>query len=332
MMSHKLTRREFLQQSVLGAGGLMLTGALLPGRVGAASASRVIVPHHPGATEGKRTVYLPVVQQMLDQTLLELTGQPNIASAWRELLPGLQPNHTVAIKVNAVPAGNKVIPTHPEVVQAIVKGLVQAGLPENQVIIYDRESEHLAEAGYPVNRGTAGVRCFGTTDADWGYDADQPVEILRGRYLLSRILTRCDHLINVPVLKVHLDRYGVTLSLKNHYGTVDRPRDLHENFAIACATLNAQQVIREKTRLVVIDALFGCWGSNPAAWVVDCTPNRLIVSRDPVAADVVGTRMLNEERAKRGQSPRSVPLLAEAARLGLGVADLSDIGVRQVDM
>ena len=325
-----LTRREFLRRTALGAGGIALARSLLGERTWAETASRVVISHCPGVTEGSRTVHLLAVQRMLDRSLLELTDQLSVEAAWRSLLPGLQAHHTVAIKTNAGPAGSRAIPTHIEVVQAIVSGLTRVGLPENQIIIYDRESALLSKAGYRINRGKAGARCFGTDEGDWSYDADQPVEILGARYALSRILTRCDHLINVPVLKVHLDQYGVTLSLKNHYGTVDRPWDLHANFATACATLNAQEAIREKTRLVVIDALFGCWGSLPAAWVVDCTPNRLIVSRDPVAADAVGTQMLNQERTRHGRPPRSVPLLPEAARLGLGVAELDRIDLRRV--
>jgi uncharacterized protein (DUF362 family) len=46
---------------------------------------------------------------------------------------------------------------------------------------------------------------------------------------LSKILTRmCTYLVNVPVLKDH-GKVGITLSLKNHYGTIDNPMDCHPN-------------------------------------------------------------------------------------------------------
>ncbi len=328
----QLTRGEFLKQCTLWMEGSILAGSLSSENSQLKMANRVVIPHHPKATVGKRTVNLPIVQHMLNKALLELTGKSDIKTAWRSLLPGLRLHHHVAIKVNAIPAGNKILPTHPEVVQAIVSSLTCVGLPENQIIIYDRKSGHLEGAGYRINSGTTGVRCFGTTEANWGYEPDQSVEILEGHYMLSRILIRCDHLINVPVLKVHLDRYGVSLSLKNHYGSIDKPQKLHNNFPIACATLNAQKAIREKTRLVVIDSLFGCWGSKPMGWIVDCIPNRLIVTRDPVAADTVGLKMINNERAKHGQLPRFVPLLREAARLGLGVTDSSRIDLRKIEV
>jgi uncharacterized protein (DUF362 family) len=179
-----------------------------------------------------------------------------------------------------------------------------------------------------------GVRCFGTNEKGWGYDQDNPVEILGMKRMLSSIVTRCDHLINVPALRVHLDQYGVTLSLKNHYGSVSNPGSLHANFATACAVLNSQKAIEDKTRLIVIDGLFGFCGFNLGAgtFVQDCAPNSLIVSKDPVAADYIGKEMLDEERSKHNQPPRNVPLLEKAAEMGLGTDDPEKIELRLVEM
>ncbi len=44
---------------------------------------------------------------------------------------------------------------------------------------------------------------------------------------LSKILTReCAMVINVPILKDH-SMSGVTFAMKNMYGVVERPQDLH---------------------------------------------------------------------------------------------------------
>ena len=154
------------------------------------------------------------------------------------------------------------------------------------------------------------MRCFNS-----GYDRDHPVDILGEETALSRIVTQCDHLINVPVLKAH-GIAGVTLSMKNHLGSVDNPWWFHTHFAERCAALNAQGAIQGKTRLIVTDALFG---SSTTRWVPDFAPNSLIVSADPVVTDYVGTEMINEERAKHNETPtRPVPLLEEAVRMGLG--------------
>jgi uncharacterized protein (DUF362 family) len=325
-----ITRRNFLKQTLIGVGGAMLAESLSL-NIGLAQAddkSRVVVVRHPEATDSAKAINKDIVQTMMDESIKRLTDKPSAADAWASILPNFKEEHVVAIKVNAI-APN--IPTHPDVVDTIVAGLAAAGVPENNIIIYDNFKHKLTDAGYKYNAGDIGVRCFGTDEEGWGYDWDNPVEILGQKKALSRIVTRCDHLINVPVLKVHLDQYGVTLSLKNHYGSVDNPQSLHNNFATACATLNCQEAIKGKTRLVVIDALFGCWGSNPTMFVPDFVYNGLIVGKDPVAADYIGAEILNEERAKHNQPPRNVPLLKKAAEMGLGTNEPEKIELQKLN-
>ena len=97
-------------------------------------------------------------------------------------------------------------------------------------------------------------------------------------------------------------------------------------------TFSRQVFCITKTRLVVIDGLFGCWGSNPFGWVADCVPNSLIVSMDPVAADYIGTEILNKERAKNNLLPRDVPLLEKSAQLGLGTNDPDKIELQELEI
>ena len=326
-----ITRRNFLKQTLAGIGGAMLVESLGSdiSRAQSANKSGVVVVKHPKATDGTRDINKIIVQNMMDESVKRITGKPSVTDAWVSLLPDFKKEDVIAIKVNTI---MNTIPTHPEVVDAIAAGLAAAGVSENNIIIYDRTNEGLKKSGYKYNTGDVGVRCFGTDEEGWDYDWDNPVDILGQKKALSSILTRCNHLINVPVLKVHLDPYGVTLSLKNHYGSVDNPRTLHKNFATACATLNNQEAIRSKTRLIVIDALFGFWGSNTTMFVSDFAYNALIMSKDPVAADYIGTKILNEERAKHNQPPRNVPLLEKAAQMGLGTNDPEKIELCMVDL
>lgn len=81
------------------------------------------------------------------------------------------------------------------------------------------------------------------------------------------------------------------------------------------------------------DALFGFWGSNlVASFVPDFAYNSLIVSKDPVAADYIGTGILNQERAKRNRPPRKVPVLQRAAKMGLGTNDPEKIELCVMDL
>ena len=323
-----ITRRVFLKRTMSSVGGVMLAKSFGP-NIGLAQPpadmSRIVVTKHHQATDGVRVVNAANVQAMMDESIKQLTGESSVADAWASLLPDFKEEHVIAIKVIAGGA----IPSHPEVLGAIVAGLTAAGVPENNIIIFDRDS---GGTGYKYNVGDVGVRSFGTGAKGWGYDWDNPVDILGQKRALSTIVTRCDHLINIPTLRVHLDQYEVTLALKNHYGSVGNARALHGNFPTTCATLNSQKAIKDKTRLVVTDALFGCWGSRPGGWVVDCAPNSLIASRDPVAADYIGTEMLNEERAKHNLPPRNVPLLEKAAQMGLGTNDPEKMELLEVEL
>jgi len=314
-----ITRRDFLKRTAIGVGGLMLAKSLgtsiglaqLP-----ADTSRVVIVEHPEATDGVKIINPVNVQNMMDESIKQLTGQANVADAWASLLPDFKENHVVAIKVNAV---NSFLPTHPVVVDAITAGLISAGVKDNNIIIWDRTNNELLRSGFKYNAGNTGVRCFGTDERGWGYDWGNPVTILGKSMALSSIVTRCDHLINVPVLKWLSWMPAPTLSLKNHYGSINAPDGLHDNFPTACATLNSQEAIKDKVRLIVIDALFGCW--NNMLSPPNFAPNSLIVSRDPVAADYVGAEMLNEERGKFKFAPQRMFYIEKAAGMGLGTDD-----------
>ncbi len=120
------------------------------------------------------------------------------------------------------------------------------------------------------------------------------------------------------------------MSLKNHYGSISDPAVLHENLPTACAILNSHESIKDKTRLIVVDGLLGSW--KDCLSPPDFVRNSLIVSSDPVAADYVGTGIINEEREKRRQPPRYVPLLEKAAEMGLGTDNPEQIDLVKIDL
>lgn len=336
-MKH-ITRRVFLKQTIGGIGGAMLVkslGSRISLAQPSADMSRVVIVEHSKATDGVKTINDANVQVMMDESIKQLTDEPSVADAWASLLPGFEEDHMVAIKVNCT---SSFLPTHPVVVDAIVNGLVAAGVRENNIIVYDVGTDWLLRSGYEYNKGDMGVQCFGTfkeirlsggilnantavIEEGWGPDWDHPVSILGKAIALSTIVVRCDHLINVPVLKAHSwSTANITLSLKNQYGSVNDPPALHSNFAMACATLNSQAAIKDKTRLIVIDSLFGSWASHTGP--PNFAPNSLIVSRDTVAADYVGAEMINEERARLNLGPKSIRfLLDKATEMGLGTND-----------
>ena len=161
-----------------------------------------------------------------------------------------------------------------------------------------------------------------------GYDENAVVDLGKGKQVqLSKILTEhCTYLINVPVLKDH-NRCGVTLGMKNHYGSINEPWLCHDGFCDPyIANLNAVSHIKDKTKLLLCDALFGIYQGGPLGapqWI----NRQLLASTDPVALDYTGMTIINQQRRERGES-----LIAEKARhihtaasLGLGTDDPQQI-------
>jgi len=151
----------------------------------------------------------------------------------------------------------------------------------------------------------------------------------RGR--LPVILSYCSAIINVPILKDAAGA-GVTISMKNHFGTISNPQECHGN---GCdpyiADVNTIPEIRSKQRLIVCDATSACFEGGPGAdprfiW----QPNTLLLGTDPVALDTIGAGIIDEKRVQRGlptleAAGRKPKQLASAAARGLGANDPSKI-------
>jgi uncharacterized protein (DUF362 family) len=273
----------------------------------------------------------PVASQ-IDRTLAVGMGilydQQDATSLWQRLF---KPDDVVGIKVNCI-AGPQ-LSTHPALVDAIVAQLKLAGVPPENIIIWDRTNRELTRAGYTINTGPKGVKCYGTDAA--GYEEKA---VARGKFngKLSTILTRqITALINAPILKNH-GGAGVTISMKNHYGSFHNPGDHHKNLCDPyIADLNSLDEIRSKTRLIICDATRatcnGGPGHKPAfTW----NYSGLLLSTDTVALDTVGASIIDERREevglpsleKAGRPPRQ---LASAAERGLGNTSMNKIDLRR---
>ncbi|MDQ1316416.1 MAG: hypothetical protein QG588_63, partial [Candidatus Poribacteria bacterium] len=134
------------------------------------------------------------------------------------------------------------------------------------------------------------------------------------------------------VLKDH-SISGVTFSMKNHYGSVDNPGALHGNNCDPyIAELNNTDPIKEKTRLIVMDASFGIYIGGP-----DGGPqfqyNSLILGQDPVALDYQCLQIINAERQKHSiQAVPNAMHIKTAENLGLGTMNPDEMKVIQLNV
>ncbi len=324
----KIDRREFIKEVSFTGLGVAVGASLISKserKLLAQDASRIVIANHPEAVTGIR-LNQEIVQKIVDAGIMQYTGQKTVADAWASVLPSLSAKDIVTIKVNCI---NSSLSTHPEFVDAIVTGLVSAGVTENNIIIWDRTNHELISAGYKYNIGNTGVRCFGTNEKGWGYD--KQVKLSNQNVRLSKILMNTTHLINAPVLKDH-GTSGITISMKNHYGSVDNPENLHGGECDPyIAELNNVPDIKTKTRIIVLDALLGIFRGGPIA-PPQFVYNSVIFGQDPVALDYTGWTILRDERQKNGQNLPLPRQIKTANKLGLGTSDPKNIIVEKINV
>ena len=280
-----------------------------------ANKSRVVIVRSKKVLNPGGAVDAGVLSAMVRSALLNLTGTAAPEKAWGSLF---SPRDTVGIKVNAI-AGRLLSPT-PAWVPVLAQGLRAAGVEEKRIILWDRSSRELKEAGFPLNWEQGGVRCFGTDAPGVGYDPDL-VENGSIGGLLSRILTTLTSAqVNLCLLKDH-NLAGLSGSLKNLYGAIHNPNKYHDGHCNPyIADLNALPQIREKFRLVLCDALRVQYHGGPAfksQWVENY--RGILVSLDPVALDFVGWRLLDQIRKAHG-----LPSLQQEDRAPLYILTAGD--------
>ena len=284
-------------------------------------ASRVVRARHPGVWDGE-TLVPGAIRQMLDASVTQLTGLSDAGEAWASLF---DPDERIAIKVNTIRSSR--FWTHIPLAMAVTECLQEIGVPAEQIVVFDRATGELKKAGYPVNEDGPGVRCYGTSGEYTGGWT------LAGRDIeLSSILLSCHALINIPLLKQH-DMSGISFAMKNHYGTFSRPSAFHGNMDRAIPELNALSPIRDRTRLIIGDALAVC----ERGWYSAVTGDSILMSFDPVAHDTVGLRwyesvMADQGRPTKAERNAASYWLENAPGLGIGTNDLDHIDLVEVSL
>jgi len=307
--------------------------------------SKVVVVRHPLATDENGKAQERIVQNMINRALTCITGKDSPIEAWKQFFTS---SDIVGIKVNSVNQ-RKGPCTQPALVNAIVRGLVSAGVVENNIIIWDKYEDQLIKAGFKINKSTKGIRCFGT-NSRWRIFGKSirflQYELTSSRFgsiesHLSTILTKdCTAIINVPVLKDH-KLAGITLSMKNFYGAIDNPSSYHKNNCSPyIADLNMLPEIRNKLRLIIGDGLRALYHGGPVGspqW--QWNYNGIILGTDPVAIDYVGWQIIEEKRKKEGlpslkqegREPTYINIAANPEHR-LGTNDPTRIAIENIQM
>ncbi len=272
---------------------------------------RVVEAFHAGSIVNRR-VSQPAVRAMLDEGMKALTGDAAPKDAWAKFFV---PADIVALKVN--PSGAPGTVTSIPLLREVIRALRSVGVPNKNIVVYDRNSNQLEVNGYHT-LVPPGVRVVGL-DQRWsvneetrGYDPGVFVEMdcfgerETRSYLASIVTTEASKIINLPCLKEH-NASGVTGCLKNlAYGSFNNVARTHVNPKTytdpIIAVMSSASPLRSKSVLHIMDGIRAVYHGGPFAWNPEFVweAKTLLIGTDPVAVDRIELEIVEQKRKEVG--------------------------------
>jgi hypothetical protein len=334
---HHMTRREFLAWIGAAAGAGELSALAAEGELPIPSSSPTTVPG-PSASAYRPTAKSRVVEvrservligprvhdrllaEMLNRALTYVTGKEREADAWHALLAD---QDVIGLKFNSSGATGLAI-TEP-FAQVLVGSLGRSGWGPEKIV--------LIEAGRSL------VGQLRTQPRREGWQA-QVTPFGSGVDELATVLDQVTAIVNVPFLKAN-QVAGMSGCLKNlSHAMVKHPSRFHGNAqpdptagvlkagdrgAPYIGDIIASAPIRSKLRLHLVNALRTVREPmfEPSGPAVEAY-GAILAGVDPVAIDMVGLEILNEQLTSRNLKPLAapdepLPQFLAAGNAGLGV-------------
>ncbi len=283
---------------------------------------------------------------MVGQGIQALTGTRSVADAWRVII---SPADVVGIKVYSLP-GN-LSGTRKPVVEGVLQGILQTGIPSTNIVIWDKHTIDLRQAGFFELAAKYNVRVSSSAECGydysvyyespiignlvWGdFDFGRSSEGMGRKSYVSKLLTReLTKLISISPLLNH-NAAGVAGHLYSlAIGSADNTTRFEYDqarLAQAVPEIFATPAIADKTTLHITDALICQYeGSERALLHYSVTPNELWFSKDPVALDTLALdEVLRQRDLFVSAPPRPNRLLySNAALLELGVNETNKMRI-----
>ena len=289
---------------------------------------------------------------MTDALVLAVTGQNDLAAAWKTLV---KPDDRVGIKICAT--GGRFFSSHKSIIDALASGLAQAGVPPQNILVWDRAD--LANAGFSE---TSSRYTVATVAPIIGYDVKSgvtaPIEgqLIWGDALFINRHNRNDALLNVasereqfsseshwskPLCAVTKIINVPVLSSSEHCGVagcfynatipnIDNWRRFLTE-PLYLVDLFHDEHVAPKIVLNILDGITAQFAGGP-----DWQPNYawhhgvIYASKDPVALDAIALRQIETKRAevKLPSLVKHASFLEAAESMGLGKTDAECVEVK----
>jgi len=304
-----------------------------------------------------------IAYQMMKTSMQKLTGEDDLSKAWLQLV---SPKDIIGLKVN--PIGGKILSTSHAVTKAVIKQLKEAGIPETNIIIWDRRGEDLESAGFTAEN-YPGIKIMSTeykddkgsmidgngkfyseneidknqyfyVDAEGSYDKETMPYMTNGgknSYFTKICTEKVTKIINIPIIKNAGS--SITVCMKNlAFGAITNTGRLHQAmWHETCAYVCAFPPLRDKVVLNIADGLISNFDGGPGAdpqFIYHA--NTLVVGTDPVAVDRICYDMVLDKRIKEGVQQKekegSRAFMDIAQKLNLGIADKANIKLEEINL
>ncbi|MEA3188715.1 MAG: hypothetical protein QOD99_2545 [Chthoniobacter sp.] len=282
---------------------------------------------------------------MVNALLLAVTGKADASDAWSTLVT---PADRVGIKVAA--SGGPFFSSHKTIVETVADGIMRAGVPRKNIIVWDRADMSAFPRGNYIVRSMEPITGYDSRsiftaplmgkliwgDASFtrkkpGRSSGDEAEELSGESHFCKVLGQLTKIVNVPVLS-SAESCGVAGCLYNAtIPNVDNWRRFVRAPDPALCELYRDARIGPKVVLNIVDGLIAQFAGGPDfqpsyAWAYAT----IFASKDPVALDAVALREIENWRAQAhlpslaGQA--TYLQTADAMGLGRSAPEEIDIG------
>jgi len=220
--------------------------------------------------------------------------------------------------------------THPEVIRELAALCFEAGADDVRVLDHPLRSAELC-----LERSGIAAACQTLGRGDMAHALETPsffeeAEIPEGKEMRSNSFMKdalnADVLIAAPVAKSH-GSAGVSLSLKGMMGLIWNRGAMHSRYDLSESIVDLNTKLRAD--LTVIDATRVLTSNGPFGPGKVITPDTVIASRDPVAADAY--TVASFQWWGRSIAPDQVKHIRLAHERGLGRMDVQNLTLREIE-